>query len=213
MTGAILLAGGRGSRMGGVTKPLLTVGESTLLQRAVHAVSGCEPITIVGPEMAAIGAVSWVREEPPFGGPVAAIAAALESWRAGRHASRTDPVWTAVVACDLPGVEEAVEHIESAIATQPTDVDGVCLVDGRDRAQWLLGAYRTEALRTVIEELPAAGQGCSMRSVVESLRVILVHAPESMTFDIDTWDDLAHARDMINHNHQGGAHERPYTAG
>jgi hypothetical protein len=97
-----------------------------------------------------------------------------------------------------------VEHIESAIAAQPTDVDGVCLVDGRDRAQWLLGAYRTEALRSVIEELPAAGQGCSMRSVVESLRVILVHAPESMTFDIDTWDDLAHARDMINHNHPRG---------
>jgi GTP:adenosylcobinamide-phosphate guanylyltransferase len=42
-TGAILLAGGRASRMGGVAKPLLEVGGRSLLRSAVDAVRGCAP--------------------------------------------------------------------------------------------------------------------------------------------------------------------------
>ncbi len=47
---AILLAGGRGSRMGGVNKPLLEVGGTTLLDAAIAAAreAGCDPIVAVG---------------------------------------------------------------------------------------------------------------------------------------------------------------------
>ena len=44
--GAILLAGGRASRMGGVVKPLLEVGGRSLLRRAIDAVQGCDPVTV-----------------------------------------------------------------------------------------------------------------------------------------------------------------------
>ncbi|NNC11982.1 NTP transferase domain-containing protein [Planctomonas sp. JC2975] len=49
--GAILLAGGRASRMGGIDKPSLKVNGRSLLDAAVAAVTavGCEAIVIVGP--------------------------------------------------------------------------------------------------------------------------------------------------------------------
>ena len=76
--GAILLAGGRGSRMGGVSKPLLEVGGMTLLDAALRAARdvGADPIIVVGPPDDAHAGLTWVREDPPFGGPAAAIMAA-----------------------------------------------------------------------------------------------------------------------------------------
>ena len=78
---AILLAGGRGSRMGGVHKPLLEVGGTTLLDAAIAAARdgglrtdrrGRRPS-----RRCAHDGSTWVREDPPFGGPAAAILAAL----------------------------------------------------------------------------------------------------------------------------------------
>src|SRR5690606_26363151 len=79
-TGAILLAGGRASRMGGVAKPLLDVGGRSLLRSAVDAVRGCAPVTVAAEVLDPALDVDWVREEPPFSGPAAAVVAALASW-------------------------------------------------------------------------------------------------------------------------------------
>ncbi|WP_439901557.1 molybdenum cofactor guanylyltransferase [Microbacterium azadirachtae] len=85
---AVVLVGGRARRMGGAAKHLLPLGGSTPWHRTLAALAdhGIAPIVAVGPapdETApgagakGAGAVTWVREEPPFGGPVAALAAAL----------------------------------------------------------------------------------------------------------------------------------------
>ncbi len=85
---AVVLVGGRARRMGGAAKHLLPLGGSTPWRRALSALAdhGIAPVVAVGPapdETApedgakGAGAVTWVREEPPFGGPVAALAAAL----------------------------------------------------------------------------------------------------------------------------------------
>lgn len=184
---AILLAGGRATRMGGEAKPLVQVGGSTLLAAAVSAVVGCDPVTVVAPVLDPTLAVDWVREEPPFGGPVAAIVTALRSQRA-------DPEWTVVLACDLPGAVPAVARLRAALPLLPADTDGVCLADTASRPQWLTAMYRTAALRTAAERMPANGAHASMRVLLADLAVAVVAAPEAETADVDTWEDLDRAR-------------------
>src|SRR5690606_17671236 len=114
--GAIVLAGGRATRMGGVTKPLLELGGRSLLQRAVDAVRECDPVTIAAevldPGLAFEGParLEWVREEPPFSGPAAAMLAVLAAWRA-RDAS---PGWAFVLAGDLAHPGAAVAALRTA---------------------------------------------------------------------------------------------------
>ena len=194
--GAILLAGGRGSRMGGIRKPLLEVGGRTLLDAAITAArdAGCDPVVGVGDDAIAVSALAraltWVREDPPFGGPVAAILAALPLIDAPR---------TIVLACDLPRVEAAV----AALAAAAPGEDGVCLEDAAGRRQWLTAIYRTEALRSAAAGVPDAGAGGSARSLLGALSLTTVAASAEgagddhafdLAFDIDTWDDLTEAR-------------------
>ncbi|MFF2632836.1 molybdenum cofactor guanylyltransferase [Microbacterium sp. NPDC058021] len=199
---AILLAGGRATRVDGAAKPLFDVGGRTLLRHAVEAAAaaGAWPVTIVGPEphadlhpevaVAAASiptAVTWTREQPPFGGPVAGIVAALESWDAA-------PEWTLVLATDLPGAQAAVARLVRDLVLLPTDTDGLCLADARSRPQWLIGVYRTAALRRGAAALPDRGHGASVHELLDDLAIATVVAPEGETADVDTWEDLTRAR-------------------
>ena len=76
---AIVLAGGRAARLGGVDKPALRVGERSLLGSVVGAAAGAGArlVIVVGPArpelVAELGEMRTVREEPPGGGPVLAL--------------------------------------------------------------------------------------------------------------------------------------------
>ncbi|WP_435747464.1 molybdenum cofactor guanylyltransferase [Microbacterium sp. PMB16] len=183
---AIVLAGGRASRLGGVDKPQLAVGGSTLLDRAVRAVSWCESIVVVGPRAAvdagrAGSRIVWTRETPAFGGPVAAIAAGLAL-------IGSDEV--CIVSADTPRAEEAV----ALLREHPSrDADGVCLTDPGGRVQWLIGRYRTAPLRAALAALPDSGRDASIRALVSGLRLDVVSGGD-LAVDVDTWDDLERAR-------------------
>lgn len=181
--GAILLAGGRGSRMGGVRKPLLEVAGTTLLDTALSAAldAGADPIIVVGPPDDAHAGLVWVREDPPFGGPAAAIIAALP---------RVTTPRTLVLACDLPQVAAAVRVLLAAA----DDTDGACLEDAAGHRQWLTGIYRTDALRAAASGMPDAGRNAPVRALLGGLAVTAVAASDDVVFDIDTWDDLRTAR-------------------
>ena len=190
--GAILLAGGRASRVGGAEKPLFDVGGQTLLARAVAAVAhaGARPIVVASPILDPSLDVAWVAEDPPFGGPVAGIVAALsrtELWA-------PEPEWTFVLACDLPRVDAAVERLRNDILLLPSDTDGVCLADASSRPQWLTGAYRTSALRTAARAVPDAGRNAPVRVLLDDLAIAAIAAPDDLTADVDTWEDLDRAR-------------------
>lgn len=188
---AILLAGGRGSRVGGAVKPLFEVDGSTLLRSAVAAVrrQGAARVIVAAPVLDDGLDVRWVREDPPFGGPVAGILAAL---------AEVDAEEIYVIACDLPTVDAAVELLSAPL---PADADGACLDDGR--RQWLIGRYRTAALRAVASTLREGGRDASMRALLGGLTVLPVSVDPSLTRDVDTWDDLRRAR--------GGAMTEPRT--
>ena len=192
--GAILLAGGRASRVDGAAKPLFEVGGRTLLGAAVAAAkdAAAQPITVVAPLLDPTLEVAWVREDPPFGGPAAAVVAALASWPGSAQAP--DPAWTLVLACDLPSVDAAVRRLVADIVLLPADADGLCLGDASSRPQWLTGVYRTHALRAAASALPDAGRNAPVRALTSDLAMTVVASPDHLTRDVDTWEDLEEAR-------------------
>jgi molybdopterin-guanine dinucleotide biosynthesis protein A len=192
--GAILLAGGRASRVDGAAKPLFEVGGRTLLGAAVAAAkdAAAQPITVVAPLLDPTLEVAWVREDPPFGGPAAAVVAALASWPDSAQAP--DPAWTLVLACDLPSVDAAVRRLVADIVLLPADADGLCLGDASSRPQWLTGVYRTHALRAAASALPDAGRNAPVRALTSDLAMTVVASPDHLTRDVDTWEDLEEAR-------------------
>ncbi|MFE3016873.1 DUF6457 domain-containing protein [Streptomyces sp. NPDC059256] len=74
---AIVLAGGRAQRLGGVDKPGLSVGGRTLLDRVLAACRGARRTVVVGGRRGTERPVVWAQENPPGGGPVAALDAGL----------------------------------------------------------------------------------------------------------------------------------------
>ncbi len=175
---AVILAGGRGSRLGGVSKPELEVDGRRLLDAALAAASGAERTVVVG-DVGVPDGVTRVREDPPFGGPVAGLEAGLLALGAG------SAPWTLVLASDLPDAEAAVTAL---LATDPADHDGACLLDADGRLQWLLGCYRTPMLAT---RLAARGGITAMCRLLEPLDLLGVAGAAASTVDLDTPDDIA----------------------
>lgn len=194
--GAILLAGGRASRMGGVVKPLLEVGGRSLLRRAIDAVQGCDPVTVAADVLDPELDVDWVREQPPFSGPAAAFAAVLASWE--RRGMAPERVF--LLACDVPHPDAAVATLTHA--PLPEDVEGACLIDEGGRPQWLAGLYRVDAVRRVAATLPDAARGASMRALLGPLRMLHLPADQDAVGDIDTWQDLEEARSRAGRQKQ-----------
>jgi molybdopterin-guanine dinucleotide biosynthesis protein A len=174
---SLILAGGRSSRLGHSDKQKLQIGGETLLQRSVDAVrqAGARHLVIVGDE--GVDDVPAVREDPAFGGPVAAIAAGL-------RALPVDADVVLVIACDMPGIARALSALLDGFAA-----DGAIAVD-RGRRQHLAIVVRTAALTSAISQLPTVVDA-SMRALLGTLDLVEVVVPEGSTDDIDTWDDAA----------------------
>jgi len=177
---ALVLAGGRGERLGGVDKAGLVVAGRPLLARVLEAAAGAERTVVVGPVTAPAG-VLVTSEDPPGGGPVAGIAAGLAALPDGAP-------WVLLLAVDQPGAPEAVRTLLAALADAPPEVDAVCHRDGGGHPQWLLAAYRRPSLEAAL--LPhGTGHGVAVRRLVSGLRF---HHPETggeHLGDVDTWDD------------------------
>lgn len=190
--GAILLAGGRASRVGGAAKPLFHVGGKTLIAAGVGAVTdaGARPITVASAVLDTTLDVAWVREDPPFGGPVAGTAAVLDAWTA----AQTLPEWTFLLACDLPRAADAVALLARDLPLLPPDSDGICLGDSSSRPQWLTGIYRVSALVAAVSSLPDRGRDAPVRALMADLAITVVATPDDLTDDVDTWEDLERAR-------------------
>ena len=186
---AVVLSGGRAARLGGVDKPRLTVGGESLLAGviAAAAAAGAARIVVVGPggperARAADARIVWTREDPPFGGPVAGLAAALPVVETGR---------VLVLTGDLVSPADAVALL---LADGTEGTDGVRLDDPSGRAQWLTAVYDTAALAAAIAALPDGGRDASVRAAVRGLRLTARSASADVVRDVDTWEDLTQAR-------------------
>jgi molybdopterin-guanine dinucleotide biosynthesis protein A len=176
---AIVLAGGSARRLGGADKAELRIGGVRLLDRVLDAVAEAERIVAVGPTRVTARPVTWTRESPPGGGPVAALAAGL---------AETASEVVVVLAVDLPGI--TVDTVRSVVSA--VDHDGALLVDDSGRDQTLAAAYRRDALAARLDTLGEVG-GVALRDVVAGMSLRRVPAAAAAR-DLDTWDDVAAAR-------------------
>lgn len=189
---AIVLAGGRASRMGGIDKPLLRIDGTSLLARAIAAVAAARQVVVVGPDTLPVPAPAQrVQEDPPYGGPAAAIAAGLNVLR---H-NDDPPPWTLVLAADQPAVAELVAMLVAvpiaAAPDSPAGTDALIPVDASGRRQLLAARYATEPLRAAVDRaVRVTGlTGLSVQRLIAGLAVVEIPLPDAAAGDVDTWAD------------------------
>jgi molybdopterin-guanine dinucleotide biosynthesis protein A len=187
---AVVLTGGRSSRLGGVHKPELRIGGRTMAARVLAAVRDADRTIVVGSAVRDVPVDLVTREEPPGGGPVAALAAGLVGVRA--------PM-VAVLAADLPFLDAAtVRLLREKLAAQPAAAVALP-VDAEGRDQVLCAVWRTVALRAALAEVGGPA-GVALRAVVAAApgsvaRVVGDGDGLPPWFDCDTPRDLATARE------------------
>ncbi|WP_427016513.1 molybdenum cofactor guanylyltransferase [Pseudarthrobacter sp. P1] len=203
---AIVLAGGRSSRLGGVSKAALEYDGEALLARTVAAVRsvlerpGCRvPMAVVGPEAEAAALLETVpgallvREDPPFAGPAAAIAAGLAALP---PQDREPGARVVVLACDMPGIAGALEALSGWLADHPEAAGAIAVDAGRD--QPLAAVYPAAGLGAALADLRATRglENAPVHPLVASLEaaglpLARVIVPAASTADVDTWADAA----------------------
>ncbi|WP_051275122.1 molybdenum cofactor guanylyltransferase [Cellulomonas sp. URHD0024] len=177
---AVVLAGGRGTRLGGATKPEVVVGGRALLDHALAAVRDAAHVVVVGPRTVARPGIPTVLEDPPDGGPVAGLAAGL--------AAIPDPsALVVVLACDVPRAGAALPDLLRGAAGD--GVDGARLVGAEGRPQHLVAVYWSAALRSALARMPSV-HGASMRALVAGMVLVDVPDTDGSSADADTWPDV-----------------------
>ena len=177
---AIILTGGESSRFGS-DKSEAVIANRTLLEHVADQLSDCSLI-IVGPTSSITA--QYVQEDPIGGGPVAGIAAGIESVKSER---------VAIYAVDTPFAPYCRCLLEAAF-----EGDGVVAVDGEGYSQYLGGIYKSESLRAVLQgQSELSGQ--SVRKLFSKLNLVRVEVPQpELLMDIDTREDLAKAREIYD---------------
>ncbi len=189
MFDAIVLAGGRATRLDGTDKPALVIGDRSLLERVLAAVDDADRVIVVGPARplrSVRRSVQWCREEPAGGGPVAGLAAGM------KHVT-ADAVVT--LAADLPSIAPAVPRLLAAISGGPAD--WAALVDDGGRVNYLAAAWRRAALQQAMESLGEVS-GASMRALTSTVPPTPVPDTQGWGLDCDTWGDVDEARRRLN---------------
>jgi molybdopterin-guanine dinucleotide biosynthesis protein A len=176
---AVVLAGGTAVRLDGADKAALEHGGRSLLEHALAAVAAASEIVVVGEPVPTSPPVTFTRESPAGGGPLAALCAGVAAL-AGR------PRLVVVLAVDMPHVtSRTVERLVDAVG----DTEGAWLVDGTGRRQ-LAGAVLRERVLAFAEP-----HGLPMRALSASAAATDVPATGEEASDIDTWADVARLRD------------------
>ncbi len=173
----VVLAGGASTRFGS-DKLAAPLRGSTVLDHLLHTLPGAWRVIVVGPERPTVRPVTWAREEPAGGGPLAAAAAGLDG-------VATDLV--AVVAGDMPHAARALVRLAGVLHSAAPTVAAAVGEDDAGLANPLLAVYRTTALREAVPR-PAHGLAASRLLAVPHLTVRIAGLGAR---DIDTVADRA----------------------
>ncbi|MFI2350547.1 NTP transferase domain-containing protein [Streptomyces sp. NPDC019443] len=187
---AIVLAGGAAKRLGGVDKPSVSVGGRALLDRVLGVCRDAGRTVVVGRRRATARPVVWAREEPPGGGPLAALDAGVRQVEAQA---------VLVLSADLPFLgERTVRQLIGTLGTSGREA--ALLTDAGGRDQPLVAAYRTEPLRRELALLATeygSLTGLPLRLLTQELDLARIGAEPLASFDCDTWEDISAARARI----------------
>lgn len=172
------------------TSLAVRVGGRALLDRVLATCTDAATTVVVGGRRPTTRAVTWTREEPQGGGPLAALDAGVRHTGAER---------VLVLSADLPFLGESTVEALLAAAGRP-DRDGALCVDQDGRDQPLVAVYRAEPLRRELALLATEHGGLAglpLRLLTHELDLARVEAGPLASFDCDTWEDIAAARARI----------------
>lgn len=198
---AIIVAGGRATRLGGVDKTALRYRGRALLDHAIESVALADRVVVVGLPGGDRYAsrIRFVTEEPRWSGPAAAIARGLDELFGHDEETGSSSAFTAVIASDLPHAPAALALVLGA-GYDADQADGVVAVDYAGRRQPLLAVYRTSALRAAARQLAAARaiEGASVRQLIAPLSLNERVVPTELLRDVDTPSDAARHGIMLD---------------
>ncbi|MBO0594302.1 NTP transferase domain-containing protein [Nesterenkonia sp. E16_7] len=216
---AVLLAGGRGSRLGGVDKALLRRGAQTQIERWIHELQVRDIATVVvgPPELEPLipGSVPLVREAPRFAGPAAGVlagAAALQRLMrypepartagsaSGEGADAVPAGWTLLLAVDLTEPAALLDWLLGELEqpdVESPDVEKPIAVlpsDASGRQQYLSSAVPTDWLFGRVAGLsPSEPEDRPLRWLLQGLeeaaRLRRPVVPPGVSEDVDTLHD------------------------
>jgi len=176
---AVVLAGGRAARLDGVDKGSVEHAGRTLLEHVLAAVADAGDVVVVGDPVPTGRPVRFVREEPRFGGPVAALVAGIATLPAA------GPDQVAVLAVDMPLLtRRTVARLRAAAHGR----DGAFLV-GPDGRRQLAGVLAPDRLGGVLPN-PEEARGMALHRLLARLDLVDVPAEGAEARDVDTWADL-----------------------
>jgi molybdopterin-guanine dinucleotide biosynthesis protein A len=173
---AVILAGGTAVRMDGVDKAGLEYAGRTLLEHALASVHAAVEVVVVGDPVPTTRPATFVREDPPHGGPAAGLLA-------GRDALLARPVYLAVLAVDMPRV--SADTFQRLLAAADGR-DGAFLADAAGRRA-LAGVLDLAALDRV---RPGDVSGLPLHRLLAPLDLAEVAGVQGEARDVDTWADL-----------------------
>jgi molybdopterin-guanine dinucleotide biosynthesis protein A len=172
----VVLAGGTSRRFGS-DKLAARLRGVTVLETVLGSLPAHWPVVVVGAPRDCGRPVTWTREDPPGGGPLAGVAAGVE-------VVATELV--AVVAGDMPYAGPALIRLVAVLRTAAPQVGAVVATDEDGMANPLLAAYRTAAVREGLPQ-PAANRPAKLLLGLPHLELV-VTGPAGR--DIDTPADL-----------------------
>lgn len=185
---AVVLAGGKSSRLGRDKAAVVLDGQALLARAAGLAGRFCPTVAVSGRDPSAlVPGLPWFLDETPGLGPMGGIVTALERYRTP----------CLVLSCDLPLLDKAtVETLLAAWREKPQDaVMTTFLQVETGFIEALVSVYEPEAANVLRR---ANEEGCRKlsRAIPESLRH---HVPYSVRdalpfFNVNTPDDLERIR-------------------
>jgi molybdenum cofactor guanylyltransferase len=179
----VVLAGGRGLRMGGVDKGLIEIDGRTLVEHQIDALRPQVSTLIVSANRnldryRALGAAVVTDLQAGFPGPLAGMAAAA-------RAACTE--WIVCVPCDTRALPAGLvaRLVDAALQT---GVDAACAAD-RDGPQYVVCALRTSLADALAQA--AASERRAVRDLLQAQRAVTVRFDDWRCTNLNTPEALA----------------------
>lgn len=177
----IIVAGGRGSRMGGIDKATVKVDGRRLIDIQLDALTSLPEINEIvvvstrGLELRP--GITLAQEDPPFAGPLAAVVAGVKS-------VRTPAQRTLLLSVDAPQAPDMLPLLQDALG----DNDAAMVVSDGFREP-LLALWDSDSLRSAIDGLETV-ENRPVKLLYEDISLIEVPG-NGAERDYDTLKELA----------------------
>ena len=192
---ALILAGGRGARMGGIDKGLqnfrgLPLALQTLMRLQLQSEAPQEVLINANRNLAAyesLGAAVWPDTLEGFAGPLAGFLTGLE---------RCETPLLLTVPCDTPLFPlDLIERLHSALTAQDAELAMAAAreEDGQVRAQPVFCLLRVELLESLVRFTPAGGRKTDAWTGLHRCAIVPLDRPQDAPeafFNANTLEEL-----------------------